>query len=88
VTKESVEKWMFYLTTRRDSNSGSNVFERRGSMETKVDGEVQSKDLAFAVATSTDDCNNYCCIQRMTVTDLTTVRCITSLVYNNQLTWS
>ncbi len=35
-------------------------------METKADGEVQSKDLAFAAVASTDDCNNCCCIQRMT----------------------
>ncbi len=34
-------------------------------METKADGEVQSKDLAFAAAASTNDCSN-CCIQRMT----------------------
>jgi hypothetical protein len=62
VTKESVEEWMLYLTARRDSNIGSNVVKRRGSMETKVDDEVQLKDLAFAVAASTDDCSNYCCI--------------------------
>jgi hypothetical protein len=67
VTKESADEWMLYLTTRRDSNSGSNVVERRGSMETKADGEVQSKDLAFAAAVSIDDCSNCCCIQRMTV---------------------
>jgi hypothetical protein len=48
VIKESAEEWMLYLTARRDSNSGSNVVERKGSMETKADGEVQSKDLAFA----------------------------------------
>jgi len=35
-------------------------------METKADGEVQSKDLAFAAAASTYDCSNCCCIQRMT----------------------
>ncbi len=88
MTKESAEEWMLYLTARRDSNSGSNVVERRGSMETKADGEVQSKDLTFAAAASTDDCNNCCCIQKMNVRDLTVVRCITSLVYSNQLTWS
>ncbi len=79
---------MLYLTARRDNNSGNNVVERRGSMETKADGEVQSKDLAFVATTSIDDCNNCCCIQRMTVRDLTAVRCITSMVYSNQLTWS
>jgi hypothetical protein len=62
MTKESVEEWMLYLTARRDSNIGSNVVKRRGSMETKADDEVQSKDLAFAIAASTDDCSNYCCI--------------------------
>jgi len=31
-------------------------------METKVDGEVQSKDLAFATAASTDDCSRCYCI--------------------------
>ncbi len=35
-------------------------------METKADGEVQSKDLAFAAVASTDDCSNCCCIHRMT----------------------
>ncbi|CAK9214560.1 unnamed protein product [Sphagnum jensenii] len=35
-------------------------------METKADGEVQLKDLAFAAVASTDDCSNCCCIQRMT----------------------
>ncbi len=76
MTKESAEEWMLYLTARRDSNSGSNVVERRGSMETKADGEVQSKDLAFVAATSTDDCNNCCCIQKMTVSDVQKARTI------------
>ncbi len=62
MTKESAEECMLYLTARRDSNIGSNVVKRRGSMETKADDEVQSKDLAFAIAASTDDCSNYCCI--------------------------
>ncbi len=88
MTKESAEEWMLYLTAKRDSNSGSNVVERRGSMETKADGEVQSKDLAFVAAASIDDYSNCCCIHRMTVRDLTAVWCITNLVYNNQLTWS
>jgi len=35
-------------------------------METKADSEVQSKDLAFAAVASTNDCSNYCCIERMT----------------------
>lgn len=64
------------LTARRDSNSGSNVVERRGSMETKADGEVQSKDLAFAAAASTDDCSRCCCIQRMTVSGVQKARTI------------
>ncbi len=76
MTKESAEEWMLYLTARRDNNSGSNVVERRGSMETKADGEVQSKDLAFAAATSINDCNNCCCIQRMTVSDVQKPRTI------------
>jgi hypothetical protein len=76
VTKESADEWMFYLITRRDSNSGSNVIERRGSMETKADGEVQSKDLAFATTASIDDCNNCCCIQRMTVSGVQKPRTI------------
>jgi len=76
VTKESAEEWMFYLTARRDNNSGSNVVERRGSMETKVDGEVQLKDLAFVAAASTDDCSNCCCIQRMTVSGVQKARTI------------
>ncbi len=62
MTKESAEEWMLYLTARRDNNSGSNVVEIRGRMETKVDGEVQSKDLAFVAAASTDDCSRCCCI--------------------------
>ncbi len=62
VTKESADEWMLYLTARRDNNSGSNVIERRGSMETKLNGEVQSKDLAFVAAASIDDCSNCCCI--------------------------
>ncbi len=76
MTKESVEEWMFYLTARRDSNSGSNVVERKGSMEMKADGEVQSKDLVFAAAASTDDCSNCCCIQRMTVSGVQKARTI------------
>jgi hypothetical protein len=76
VTKETAEEWMLYLTARRDSNSGNNVVERRGSMETKADGEVQSKDLAFAAAASTDDCSNCCCIQKMTVSGVQKVRTI------------
>ncbi len=60
--------------TRRDNNSGSNVVEIRGRMETKADGEVQSKDLAFAVAASTDDCNICCCIQRMIVSGVQKAR--------------
>jgi hypothetical protein len=76
VTKENAEEWMLYLTARRDSNSGSNVVEIRGRMEMKVDGEVQSKDLAFAAAASTDDCNRCCCIQRMTVSDVQKARTI------------
>ena len=76
VTKESAEEWMLYLTARRDSNSGSNVVERRGSMETKANNEVQSKDLTFAAAASKDDCSNCCCIQRMTVSDMQKARTI------------
>jgi hypothetical protein len=45
-------------------------------METKADGEVQSKDLAFVAAASTDDCNNCCCIQRMTVSGVQKARTI------------
>ncbi len=67
---------LIYLTARRDSNNGSNVVERRGSMEMKADGEVQSKDLAFAAAASTDDCSNCCCIQRMTVSGVQKARTI------------
>jgi hypothetical protein len=74
VTKESAVEWMLYLTARKDSNSGSNVVERRGSMETNADGEVQSKDLAFAA--STDDCSRCCCIQRMTVSGVQKARTI------------
>jgi hypothetical protein len=76
MTKESAEEWMLYLTARRDSNSGSNVVERRGSMETKANGEVQSKDLAFAIAASTDDCSNCCCVQRMIVSGMQKARTI------------
>jgi hypothetical protein len=45
-------------------------------METKADGEVQSKDLAFAAAASTDDCCRCCCIQRMTVSGVQKARTI------------
>jgi hypothetical protein len=45
-------------------------------METNADGEVQSKDLAFAAAASTDDCSRCCCIQRMTVCGLQKARTI------------
>ncbi len=76
MTKESAEEWMLYLTARKDSNSGSNVIERRGSIEMKADGEVQLKDLAFAAAASTDDCSNCCCIQRMTVSSVQKARTI------------
>jgi len=76
VKKESAVEWMLYLTARKDSNNGSNVVERRGSMETNADGEVQSKDLAFAAAASTDDCSRCCCIQRMTVSSLQKARTI------------
>ncbi len=65
-----------YLTARRDSNGGSNVVEIRGRMETKADGEVQSKDLASAAAASTDDCSRCCCIQRMTVSGVQKARTI------------
>lgn len=76
MTKESAEEWMLYLTARKDNNSGSNVIERRGSIEMKADGEVQSKDLAFAAAASTDDCSRCCCIQRMTVSGVQKARTI------------
>jgi hypothetical protein len=45
-------------------------------METNADGEVQSKDLAFAAAASTDDCSGSCCIQRMTVSGVQKARTI------------
>ncbi len=72
----SAEEWMLYLTAKRDNNSGNNVIERRGSMETKADGEVQSKDLAFAATASTNDFSNCCCIQRMTMSDVQKARTI------------
>ncbi len=76
MTKESADEWMLYLTARRDSNNGSNVVERRGSMETKANSEMQSKDLTFVAATSIDDCSNCCCIQRMTVSGVQKPRTI------------